>query len=217
MNSDPWSYVICIGLGRGSSPNLRLKLRDNYFCTYQFLPRKSTRKRQTSLNPNVEKSLTPWRQSRPRAWMLSLLEGFPPPHWISLQLLQPIHRNPRWGHSCALIFGLGPHSAHTHEIMMRTGPSLASAHNWSFSAPIIHVILRQRTYSLCPTARLQRQRKSNPSFHPPPQRPSIPRNFVGSTYPSPLLRRKGPADEYYHDFSRALKFGQKQVYHQIPT
>ena len=23
-------------VGRGSSPDLRLKLRDNYFCTYQF-------------------------------------------------------------------------------------------------------------------------------------------------------------------------------------
>ena len=44
---------------RGSSPDLSLKLRFNYFRTYQFPPRKSTWNRQTSLNPNVEKSLKP--------------------------------------------------------------------------------------------------------------------------------------------------------------
>ena len=58
---------------RVSSPDLRLKLQDNYFCTYQFLPIKSTRNRQTSLNPNVDKSLTPRLQYHPHALTLSLL------------------------------------------------------------------------------------------------------------------------------------------------
>ena len=109
-------------MNRGSSPDLSLKLRFNYFSTYQFPPRKSTRNRQTLLNPNVEKSLKPRCQSHLRALTLSFLEGFPPPQWISLQFLRQIHRNPRWGHSCLLIFGLGLSSAHKHEIMIRTGP-----------------------------------------------------------------------------------------------
>ena len=84
---------------RGSSPDLSLKLRFNYFRTYQFLPRQSSRNRQTSLNPNVKKSLKPWHQSHPRVLTMSLLEGLPPPKWISLQSLQPTHRNSHWGHS----------------------------------------------------------------------------------------------------------------------
>ena len=40
-------------LARGSSPDLSLKLHFNYFCTYQFPPRKSTWNRRTSLNPKI--------------------------------------------------------------------------------------------------------------------------------------------------------------------
>ena len=50
-----------------------------------------------------------------------------------------------------------------------------------------------------------------------PQRPSIPKNFVVSTYPSPLSRQKQLADEYSHDFSWALKSRQKQVQYRIPS
>ena len=65
---------------RGSRPDLSLKLRFKYLRTYQFPPRKSTRNRQTSLNPNVDKSLISLHQYHPRALTLSLLEGLPPPH-----------------------------------------------------------------------------------------------------------------------------------------
>ena len=134
-----------ISLSRGSSPDLSLKLRFNYFCTYQFPPRKSTRNRQTSINPNVDKSLSTWHQSHPRALTLSLLERFPPPQWISEQFLRPIHGNPRYGHLWLLIFRLGLRSAHNHEICI--DPRLTRAHNWSFSAPIFHVISWQRKHS----------------------------------------------------------------------
>ena len=115
------SYII-----RGSSLDLGLKLRLNYFCTYQFPPGKSTRNRQTSLNPNVDKSLTPRHQSHPRALTLSLLVRLQPPQCISEQFLRPIHGNPCYSHSYLLIFGVGLRSAHKHEI--RTGPRLASAY-----------------------------------------------------------------------------------------
>ena len=106
---------------RSSILDLRLKFQDNYFCTYPISAEKITRNKQTALNPNVEKFMTPRSQSHPRALTMYLLEGFPPLQWISLQFLQPIQGNPRWGHSCLFIFGLGLRSANKHKTMMRTG------------------------------------------------------------------------------------------------
>ena len=127
-----------------SSPDLSIKLRDNSFRTYQFPPRKSTWNRQTSLNPNVEKYLIPRHQSHPRVLTMYLLDGLPPPQWISLQLLRPIHGNPRWGHSCLLISGLGLSSSHKQKIMMRTGPH-NHQHQSPKSSPCYHLVITWST------------------------------------------------------------------------